>query len=371
VAGTDAAPVVGTNAIKVEAPVSNPNFNLTDIREATAGLDRGARIASGGDRAFTGKVYLRGSGTAGTVPEIDPLLKGCALGVTTLAADVTATAAGAATGSITLGAGASATDNAYRGMVVEITAGTGIGQKRLIVSYVGSTKIATISPNWTVVPTGGTYAVRACNVYSPISVAVPNITIYDYAHNSPGTSSKLKKTTGACGNARFSMAPKTVPSFDFDFRGQLLADTDPSNPGAATYQPDNKIAYMDAQVYLGNTKAQLNQLTLDLGNTPVAEDDPNAEYGSGVAGITERRVSGTMRLPIAPENIRSALASFKTGTKFTLTSLHGAVAGNRFGVLLTDVVYTGSSLEDVQGFAYEGLPFDVNATDSGLYICYY
>lgn len=58
--------------------------------------------------------------------------------------------AGAAT-SITL-AGAAATDNIYNHMLVRITGGTGAGQARVIVSYVGSTKVATVGRNWTVTP---------------------------------------------------------------------------------------------------------------------------------------------------------------------------------------------------------------------------
>lgn len=55
----------------------------------------------------------------------------------------TAQAGGAST--ITLDAGASATDNLYRGYLLKITSGTGSGQRGTIISYVGSTKVATIA----------------------------------------------------------------------------------------------------------------------------------------------------------------------------------------------------------------------------------
>ena len=59
----------------------------------------------------------------------------------------TAQAGGAAT--ITLAAsGSSATDDAYAGFYIEIMAGTGSGQVRQISSYVGSTKVATVSAAW-------------------------------------------------------------------------------------------------------------------------------------------------------------------------------------------------------------------------------
>jgi len=54
--------------------------------------------------------------------------------------------------SITLDSGASATDNLYRYQIVYITVGTGAGQARQVTAYTGSSKVATIGPNWTVNP---------------------------------------------------------------------------------------------------------------------------------------------------------------------------------------------------------------------------
>jgi len=65
-------------------------------------------------------------------------------------ADGTAQAGAAST--ITLAGTASATDNIYNGNVVSLVGGTGLGQSARIVSYVGSTKVATIEPAWTVQP---------------------------------------------------------------------------------------------------------------------------------------------------------------------------------------------------------------------------
>jgi hypothetical protein len=55
--------------------------------------------------------------------------------------------AGAAT-TITLGSHESATDYLFKGLAVTICGGTGIGQVRTIVSYIGSTKVATIDRAW-------------------------------------------------------------------------------------------------------------------------------------------------------------------------------------------------------------------------------
>lgn len=62
---------------------------------------------------------------------------------------IQATAQGGAAGSITLESGASATDDYYNGRWLEIVAGTGSGQTgRFITDYNGTTKVASVDPNW-------------------------------------------------------------------------------------------------------------------------------------------------------------------------------------------------------------------------------
>lgn len=70
----------------------------------------------------------------------------------------TAQAGGAS--SITLAAGASATDDAYKNMTVRLTGGTGSGQERKVTAYNGTTKVATVDPAWTTNPDAtSTYSV--------------------------------------------------------------------------------------------------------------------------------------------------------------------------------------------------------------------
>lgn len=63
------------------------------------------------------------------------------------------TAQAGANGSITLAASASATDDIYKGLIITIDSSVGAPQSRLITGYTGSTKMATVSPNWTTNPT--------------------------------------------------------------------------------------------------------------------------------------------------------------------------------------------------------------------------
>jgi hypothetical protein len=69
---------------------------------------------------------------------------------------VTGTATAGASTTITLAVGSSATDDYYNGLYIETTGGTGSGQVRQIIDYVGSTRVATVDSAWSVTPNNTT-----------------------------------------------------------------------------------------------------------------------------------------------------------------------------------------------------------------------
>lgn len=64
----------------------------------------------------------------------------------------TGTAQGGAGATITLDASASATNDFYKGQVVYIVSGTGLGQARGVSGYVGATKVASVDRSWATNP---------------------------------------------------------------------------------------------------------------------------------------------------------------------------------------------------------------------------
>lgn len=82
---------------------------------------------------------LSGHTTAGTLGESLQLIRN-------------GTAQAGAAGTITLDAGASASDNFYNNTIIQIVGGTGIAQSRIISGYVGATKVATVNGNWVTTP---------------------------------------------------------------------------------------------------------------------------------------------------------------------------------------------------------------------------
>jgi len=133
--GTDSAAlasVVGTPS-DFGSGTSTIAANLEDLADdGTASYDRSTdsqqAIRDRGDAAWT-----TGSGT----------------GLTALASG---TAQGGSSSTIQLASGETFANSEPNGNVIKITAGTGAGQSRVILSYVGSTDTATVSPNWTTAP---------------------------------------------------------------------------------------------------------------------------------------------------------------------------------------------------------------------------
>ena len=93
-----------------------------------------------------------GSVTAGVTVTTNNDKTGYGLSSTETSIVRTATAQAGAAGSITLDASASATTQIYAGCLVKIVSGTGAGQTRVILTYNGSTKVATVDWNWTTTP---------------------------------------------------------------------------------------------------------------------------------------------------------------------------------------------------------------------------
>ena len=108
---TDSSPA-GTDAVLVR------NLEITPIEADTVSRDlirpylgHSQQILSQARVSITFEVELAGSGTSGTASRVDSLLRACGMAATTTSSDVTGTAQAGSAGSITLAAGASATDD--------------------------------------------------------------------------------------------------------------------------------------------------------------------------------------------------------------------------------------------------------------------
>jgi hypothetical protein len=96
---------------------------------------------------------------------------------------------------ITLDAGASAVNNFYRPALIHITAGTGAGQARWGMEYVGSTRVLTVSPDWATSPSSDSVFV----IYPIPNALLADVLDIEGATNSYGAfvAGKLRLFTSA------------------------------------------------------------------------------------------------------------------------------------------------------------------------------
>lgn len=176
----------GLDWANIGSPTTTVNLSGTTIATSQA-----VASVSGAVGSVTGNVGGNVTGSVGSVAS-GGLTRASFAAETGLQSIRSNTAQAGAAGTITLDASASATDDLYNNAVVYLTGGTGAGQVRRISDYVGSTKVATVVPNWTTTPDNtSTFAV------------LPDVSGWDEVlanHLTSGTTGAALNAAGAAGD---------------------------------------------------------------------------------------------------------------------------------------------------------------------------
>ena len=359
--GTDSSPA-GTDAILVKeleiTPIEADVVSRDLIRPYLGNSDQ---LLANTRVSITFQVELAGSGTAATAPRFSSLLKACGMAETTTAAAITGTAQAGSAGSITLAAGASATDDIYNGMIITITGGTGSGGVGVITDYVGSTKVATVQKSTATFTPGAssTYSIAANVGYKPVSASFDSASIY---FNNDGV---LHIITGARGTFVLNAEVGEIPTIEFTMLGIYNAPTDTAAP-ATTYTNQATPLIFKA----GNTTAFsilgysgcLMSLELDMANETVYRELVGCDKS---VIITNRAVEGTCMIEAPTIAQKDFFTIANDDTTGILTMLHGTTAGNRVTLLAPKVDIGNPSYEDSDGIQMLSLPFAAIPTSAG------
>jgi len=323
--GVDPVPTASANGVIIK------NVELSPMESETVARDN-IKPYFGNDEETLAVLYaklsfeteLTGSGTAGTVPPIGHLLRACAMSETILATPHTATATAGTVNSITLGATASAVDNAYVGLSINLIGGAGIGQNGVIKAYNGTTKIATTVADWGTAPGATTvYVIPAQVVYRRITDNPESITHYMFFDK------VLHKMVGARGSVQFQFTYKKTPTAKFSFTGVYVPVTDVDAPAvsfAARKKPlaVNSINTKNIKLH-GYAGVVLSDLSVDLANETVFRSLPGM---TDSVSITDSKPTGSLTQQantVAVKDWFSAIKNIDVGA-FTMT--HGVTAGN-------------------------------------------
>jgi hypothetical protein len=310
----------------------------------------------------TFSVELAGSGTAGTAPRFGKVLKACALAETTVTPAETGTATAGASNSITLAAGASATDDIYNGQVIRITAGLGVDSVFLVTDYVGATKVATLRSIGTAVTLDNTsvYSIDAQVVYTPVSSAFGSVTLH---YNIDGV---LHRLTGCRGTFSLNTAVGEIPTIDFTMTGIYNAPTDTAAP-VVTYADQAtprifKAGNSGAFTMLGYSGC-LQSVSMDLGNTTVYRELVGC---TKEVLITDRASTGTVVIEaptIAQKDYFTA--ALTDGTLGELSFIHGTTGGNIVALQSVRVDIGDPSYQDQDGIHMLSLPYTAIPSTAG------
>jgi hypothetical protein len=317
---------------------------------------------------------IAGSGTAGSAPPWGPLLKACNFSETLTAAAITGTAqAGGTTTTIKLASGASAVNDFYVGMTVEITGGTGDGQKGEIISYNGTTKVATIAKPWASGPDGTSeYSIGANALYTPnsdfgISTANTSATIY-FARD--GVRHIL---LGARGSFSLDLSAKQLPKLKFTFTGLLGTIGDAALPTVdySSFQVPVTVSTANTTDLnlLGYNGAVLQTFNVDIANSVIHRQLVGAES----VLITDRKPEGNVSIEATLVAAKDWWTIAKDGTYGTFCIKHGQSAGNIVGVTGRNVQLTQPKYSDSDGvvmmdFGISFTPFGTSGNDE-IRIC--
>lgn len=357
---TDPTPTASANAILTkDLQINTFQGSTVDLNYDKIYLGGDKQIYTGPHTTISFNVDLAGAGAAGTAPAYGTLLRACGMEEVVNASAVADTAQSGAASTITLHAGASASDDAYNDLLITITGGTGSGQTRRITDYVGATKVATVYPAWSTQPDNtSTFSIDAQVVYAPVSSAFESAYFYFYLDG------VLHKLSGARGSVQFQMNREQLPMLAFSFTGLRVAAASSANPTAdySDFQeplPVNDSNTPDLSVHSYSAKAE--SISFDLANNVVYRNVINGEN----VIITDR--APTMQVAIehpdfGDKNYDAIIAAHTAGEVYVV---HGSSAGSIVRLDGPRVQLTNPQVSDSDGLALLTMDGRLLPSDTG------
>lgn len=329
---TDPGPSAAVSGIEAR----NVSFQPLKTKRVDQGVEQPylgslRELVVGTEMTLSFDIAIAGSGTEGVAPAYGPLMRACKRSETVLAAAVTGTAQAGSTTTLTLAAAASATDDVYRNMEIVATGGAGIGQRGIIKSYNGTTKVATLFEAVTTAFDVTTlYSIGAQVVYAPVDSGDDSGTFYIYIDRAKFI------MLGSRGSVKRTLDPLKVPVFSFSFVALWGGYSDvaamPANTVYTAWkQPLAVNATNTTGFALHGFSTNLYSYSVEDGAPPTHRDDM---VGDEDVLISDRKMTGsvTIQKPLKAEHDFYAAAKGEGNNdqpiEGSMTITHGLTAGN-------------------------------------------
>lgn len=346
--GVMAVPSATTDVVPCETDsvTYNMPYKTDATNEANGSFSSGAPVVVGQAATFSFRSRLKGAGTGVTYsatvkPPLHAPLSACGwFGVFTSALASTALASGT-TISATLGSGASALAQAYRGQPLMLTGSPAAGRMPLITDY-SAAKVAILSDVYgSALTVANTAAIPANWSYAPTSpqdaatriAQHPLGTIHWYEDGIVWQFQDCRGTVDFEGDS-------AKPGFAvFSFTGIFVAKLDVALPTSAVYAGQSAPLLVQggavgpvAQV--GRLALPISKWSLKNGGQIDSPEDPNTQFGYGPGQISDR----TYVLEVDPlmtfVATRNSLADIAGFAQYPASFQFGAVAGNRVSLMM-------------------------------------
>lgn len=361
--GVDPGLTGASNAILTrDLAIQTFEGNTEDLTYDRPTMGGDKTIYTGPHTIITFTTDLAGSGMAGLAPAWSPLIRGCNFVEGDLALAEDGPAFGATSTTITLdtgvGTSASAVDDFYNGYSITITAGPGVGQTRKIVDYVGSTKVATVFPAFSVLPTAAsTYSIPEQVKYTLTSEETESLTLHFLLDG------ELHKVLGARGTFSLDLTREQLPKINWTFTGLRVA---PATGAASSVNlaswieplPANKVS--SGNFTLLGYSSCLDNLQIDLANTVTYRNLISCE----TVDISDRDTTGSVSIEKPTLAKKDYDAEVFAHTQGGLSLTHGKVAGNIVDIY-GRVQLTQPEMEDVDGIVHAGFTLNFVPSDAG------
>lgn len=356
--GTDSVPTGAANAVLLRGnPTLNPMEMTEDARNILMpyfGNQGSMPSAAFGQLDF--EIELAGSGTAGVPPAYGPILRACAVAETIVAAPIAASCQAVGTNTTAkLNAAASAVNDFYNGMPINITAGTGNGKSGIIVEYDGTTKISTIaSADWIATDATSAYSIGANVAYRPVTQRLEAVSLY---FNIDGV---LHKFIGSRGTASKSISADKIPFAKITMSGVYVPVVDDAAPAVTLTAWKRPLVANSVNTPFfsmhGFTAAALDSLSLDYGNAISKVSRLNTPQR---VDITNRKSVGNVSMEAVLVAVKDWFGICRAATPGAIALIHGTTPGNRFALTMPAVVPKTPKYADSNGTAMIQMSMDV------------
>lgn len=188
--------------------------------------------------------------------------------------------------------------------------------------------------------------------YKPLSASFKTVSIYYFLDG------LRHKMTGCAGTPTFSLNSRGIPMATIKFTGLYSATTDTALPVDSDYsaflapQAVNKVN--TTAFTLHGVSTPFDTLSIDGGNTVVYRNMPVLEE----VLITERKVSGSISIPMTTVAAKAWHDTALAGTLAALSMTHGSGAGKIFTISGPKVQLTNPQYADKDGVVMLNLGLD-------------